>query len=186
MPKITKDEAARILNKTLRAVERYAAAGRLSVTYEKGKTRDVPVYDHAEVERLVDELRQPSTPARGVVATPADNGDAGVSQAVAIHSPQGLQRAGSPESIAVLGQAIADALRATQDGKGSGSVAIADLALKMTLSFKEAALLSGVPESHLREGYARGVLRGAKIGRGVRVTPDDVQKYVEQRMKGKR
>jgi hypothetical protein len=29
-------------------------------------------------------------------------------------------------------------------------------------------------------------LRGAKIGRGVRVTPDDVRKYVEQRMKGKK
>jgi hypothetical protein len=29
-------------------------------------------------------------------------------------------------------------------------------------------------------------LRGAKIGRGVRVTPDDVRKYVEERMKSKR
>jgi len=72
-------------------------------------------------------------------------------------------------------------MKATHDGRTD--VSLRD---KMTLSFKEAALLSGVPESHLREGYARGMLRGAKIGRGVRVTPEDVRKYVEQRMKGKK
>ena len=79
MTKITKDEAASLLDKTPRAVERYAAAGRLSVTYEKGKTRDVPMFDRAEVEALAESLRQPSTPVRGVVATRGDNGDAGVS-----------------------------------------------------------------------------------------------------------
>jgi len=119
MPKITKEEAARILEKSTRAIERYSKAEGnnpplLSVTYEKGKTRDVPVYDHAEVERLVDELRQPSTPARGVVATPADNGDAGVSQTVAIHSSQALQRAGSPESIAASSPAT---IRPTQPAR---------------------------------------------------------------------
>ena len=76
---------------------------------------------------------------------------------------------------------LSDAMKATHDGRTD--VPLRD---KMTLSFKEAALLSGVPESHLREGYARGMLRGAKIGRGVRVTPDDVRKYVEQRMKPKK
>jgi excisionase family DNA binding protein len=109
--------------------------------------------------------------------TPAAN----VSEVVRQEPTQALQRVGSEQSIQALGQAIADALRATQDGRTD--VPMRD---KMTLSFKEAALLSGVPESHLREGYARGMLRGAKIGRGVRVTPEDVRKYVEQRMKGKR
>jgi excisionase family DNA binding protein len=43
-----------------------------------------------------------------------------------------------------------------------------------------------VPESHLRAAYAEGSLRGAKIGRGVRVTPEDVKKYVLARMKAKK
>lgn len=85
----------------------------------------------------------------------------------------------------MLGKAIADALQAHQ----TPAIAASDVPLrdKMTLSFGEAARLSGVPESHLRAAYASGGLRGAKIGRGVRVTPDDVRKYVEARMKaGKR
>lgn len=181
MPKLTKDEAAAILAKTPRAVERYAAAGRLSVTYEKGKTRDVPVYERAEVEALAEDLRQPSTPVRGLVATHRDNGDAGMSQGVGISPSQALQRSGSEQGIAMFVSMLTDALAATQ-----GATADVPLRDKMTLSFREAAHLSGVPESHLREAYASGGLRGAKIGRGVRVTPDDVRKYVEQRMKGKR
>ncbi len=56
----------------------------------------------------------------------------------------------------------------------------------MTLSFKEAARLSGVPESNLRAAFADGSLRGVKIGRGVRVTLEMLRKYVEGRMKAKK
>lgn len=59
MPTITKEETAEILDKTTRAVERYAADNRLCVTYAKGKTRDVPMYDRAEVEALAEKLKQP-------------------------------------------------------------------------------------------------------------------------------
>ncbi len=187
MPKITKTEAAALLDKTPRAVERYAASGRLSVTYEKGKTRDTPVYDRAEVEALAEELRQPATPARGAIATRGDNNDGGVSQGVAIPPSQALQRAGSVEGVKAFALLIADALRGAQTpGDAAGRAVSVDLKDKLTLSFKEAARLSGVPESYLRIAYADGKLRGAKIGRGVRVTPDDVRRFVEQMMKGKR
>ncbi len=82
----------------------------------------------------------------------------------------------------MLGKAIADALQAHQ----TPAIAASDVPLrdKMTLSFKEASRLSGVPENHLRADYSEGKLNGAKIGRGVRVTPETLRKYVAARMKG--
>jgi len=183
MPKITKTEAAALLDKTGRAVERYAASGRLSVTYAKGKTRDIPQYDRAEVEALAEELQKPSTPARGTVATPGDNGDAGVSQVVAIRS-QALERQASGEGMQAFALMIADALRGAQTpGDATGRAVSVDLKDKLTLSFKEASKLSGVPEAHLRIAYAVGKLRGAKIGRGVRVSPSALKAYVAKILK---
>ena len=178
---MNKREASQYLGKTERAVERYTQAGELSVKYKPGKTRPIADYDETELRELKHRLANPSDVRPAVVSenpTKAEQPRTTPTQA--------LERTGSVEGMQAFALMVADALRATQDGKGGSPVAIADLAQKMTLSFKEAALLSGVPESHLREGYARGMLRGAKIGRGVRVTPEDVRKYVEQRMKGKR
>ncbi len=171
---MNKLEVASELDCSTRQVEKYAAENRFGIIeYVRGKRGREAKYDADAVARLKSELEAERQQIVGYA--PRE------------HSPsQALQRAGSEQGIATLVSVLADALRATQDGKGGSPVAIADLAQKMTLSFKEAALLSGVPESHLREGYARGILRGAKIGRGVRVTPDDVRKYVEARMKGKR
>lgn len=63
MARITKEEAARILGKTERLVERYGSVergglARLSVTYEKlpGSEREIPMYDEDEVRGLADEL----------------------------------------------------------------------------------------------------------------------------------
>ncbi len=171
-------EAAEYLGISVKTLERKIAAGDVSVAYVPGATGKQRTFDRAELDRFKAAEAEKAV-ATTYVISKSRNFDA--------PSPsQALQRAGSEQGIATLVSVLADALRAPQDGKGGSSVAIADLALKMTLSFKEAALLSGVPESHLREGYARGMLRGAKIGRGVRVTPDDVRKYVEARMKGKR
>ncbi len=169
---MNKDQAAVALGITVRTLQRHMAAHRIGFAMRRNLTGEEATFSAEEVARFKAERDALIT-----TVTPAAN----VSEVVRQEPPQALQRVGSEQSIQALGQAIADALRATQDGRTD--VPMRD---KMTLSFKEAALLSGVPESHLREGYARGILRGAKIGRGVRVTPDDVRKYVEARMKGKR
>jgi excisionase family DNA binding protein len=166
MPKITKTEAAALLDKTPRAVERYAASGRLSVTYEKGKTRDIPQYDRAEVEALARELQKPSTPARGTVATPGDNGDAGVSQVVAIRS-QALERQTGAKGMAIFVSAIKDALQGNH-------------APKMLLSLTDAAEVSGLSASHLLDAIHDGRLDGRKIGRGFKIRPADLQEYAKQ------
>jgi excisionase family DNA binding protein len=168
---MNKREVADELECSTRQVEKYVGLGRLHVVeYVRGKTGREGVYDSAEVAHLKAELERERAEVIGHAAT-----FAGV---------QALQRAGGEQGMSMLASVLADALRAAHaPADGAPPVPLRD---KMTLSFKEAALLSGVPESHLREGYARGILRGAKIGRGVRVTPDDVRKYVEERMKSKR
>ncbi len=169
-------EAAEYLGISVKSLERNVAAGEVSVAYVPGATGKQRTFDRAELDRFKAAESEKAV-ATTYVISKSRNFDA--------PSPsQALQRAGSEQSIQALGQAIADALRG--QSTPTDGIPPVDLKDKFTLSFREAALLSGVPESHLREGYARGVLRGAKIGRGVRVTPDDVRKYVEARMKGKR
>ena len=181
MPKISKEEAARILDKTPRAVERYTAAGRLSVTYEKGKTRDVPVYERAEVERLAEESKQPTTPARGAIATHNDNADVGVSQAVAFRS-QALERADEAERMTKFVAMLSDAIREAQ-AQGTGTESLADLSAKVLLTLKDAARLSSLSTAHLADALTTGKLKGKKIGRGWKIAPDELRAYVAKVLK---
>ncbi len=168
---MNKEDVSKALGCSTRQIEKFASEGRLGErVYVRGKRGRQADYKPEEVERLKVELERERAEVIGHAAT-----FAGV---------QALQRVGGEQGMSMLASVLADALR-VQAAPADGAPPI-PLRDKMTLSFREAAHLSGVPESHLREGYARGILRGAKIGRGVRVTPDDVRKYVEQRMKGKK
>ncbi len=188
---MNKQQAADYLGVSGRAVERYTQQGKLSVHYEPGKTRPVAVYREEELRPLKSEIaanlyHQRPAVEKGNPANHEQAGDVGEVTALArgVGNADALALIIREVATATVGALRADALRAAQaPADGTPPVPLRD---KMTLSFREAAHLSGVPESHLREGYARGILRGAKIGRGVRVTPDDVRKYVEQRMKGKK
>ncbi len=176
---MNKSDAANFLGKTERAIERYVKDGRLSARYVAGKTRSVADFDEAELKRLKYELDNPSD-LRPALAKPTPTN----SEQPRPSASQALQRDGESANMTMFVSMLSDALRTHQTQ--ANTVADVPLRDKLTLSFKEAAHLSGVPESHLREAYASGSLRGAKIGRGVRVTPDDVRKYIEQRMKAKK
>ena len=181
---MNKQEAADFLNVSARAVERYTQQGKLSVNYKPGRTRPVAEYRKGELEALRAEINanlyhQRPAHEKANPANPEQSSAVG-----AIPPSQALERAGGEQGMQAFASMIADALKAREvQGNGIPAVPLRD---KMTLSFKEASRLSGVPESHLRTAYADGALRGAKIGRGVRVTPDDVRRYVEGRMKAKK
>ena len=57
---MNKKEAAEFLGVSVRALERYIQQGRISVRYEKGKTRPTPNFDPSELETFKTELNQPS------------------------------------------------------------------------------------------------------------------------------
>jgi excisionase family DNA binding protein len=173
-------EAAEYLNISVKTLERKIAGGDISVAYVTGATGKQRTFERTELDRFKD-AEAAKAETTSYVARPRV-------AASAVSSSQGLQRTGGGQGIEAFVSMITDALQANvaQGNDHARSLSPADLAHKMTLSFKEASRLSGVPESHLRTAYADGALRGAKIGRGVRVTPDDVRKYVEGRMKAKK
>jgi excisionase family DNA binding protein len=164
MTKITKEEAARILDATPRTVERLAKGNKLSVTYDKGTTRDVPMYDEDEVKALAGKAHTPAQPAivapepepSQAIATRSDNGDNRLSQAVAFLIQREHQRMTEPVAT------------------------ISDLAHKLTLSLVEAAQLSGLSRNHLRAAIEDKKLKARIIGRGWKIKRDDLDLYVKK------
>jgi excisionase family DNA binding protein len=165
-------EAAEHLGISVKTLERKVAAGDVAVAYVPGATGKQRTFDAAELDRFK-AAEVEKTVATTYVISKSRNSDA--------PSPNALQRAGNAEGMQSLALMVADALRGNQTPENDHQdVPLRD---KMTLSFKEAARLSGVPESHLRAAYADGKLRGAKIGRGVRVSPDALKSYVTKVLK---
>jgi excisionase family DNA binding protein len=164
MPKITKEDAARILSATPRTVERLASKGKLSVTYEKGATRDVPMYDEDEVKRLAEQPRAAAQPAvvttaqepSQAIATRGDNGDNVLSQAVAFLLNQEHKRLTDPAPT------------------------VSDISHKLMLTLKEASQLAGLSRDHLRGAIESKKLKGRIIGRGFKVKREDLEQYVRK------
>jgi excisionase family DNA binding protein len=180
MPRITKEQAAEILNMTTRAVERYTKQNRLSATYERGRTRPVPTYDEAEVRALAASLLHPAQPAISN-SDRSDNSD----RDVVIPPSQALERAGGEQGIAMFAPLVADALAANL-AQGNGiprTLSPADLAHKLTLSITEAAALAGLSANHLREAIKAGKLKAKIVGRGYKVRPDYLRAYVAKVLK---
>lgn len=158
--KITKEEAAGILGKDARTVERYASKGKLSVVYEKGTTRDVPMYDDAEVQALAEQLKAPSTAIRPSIA-------AGEQTAIATRDDNHDNR---------LSQAVAFLLE-TQNGRRQEPT-VTDLAHKLTLSLAEASQLAGLSRGYLRQAIEDKKLKARIIGKGWRVKRSDLEGYI--------
>jgi excisionase family DNA binding protein len=180
---MNKQAAADYLNISVRTLQRLTSEGKISAGMVSGRTgmitdytaEELDCYTQAEAEREA-QPRDATRYAKPHVIPP-DTPSTSPSLA--------LEHTGNKESMTMFVAMLSDAMRAAETQ--GNTVADVPLRDKMTLSFKEAARLSGVPESNLRAAFADGSLRGTKIGRGVRVTPDDVKKYVEARMKaGKR
>ncbi len=162
MPHITKEQAAEILSMTTRAVERYTKQNRLSATYERGRTRPVPMYDEAEVRALAASLLHPAQPAI-VNNDRSDNND----RDFAINPNQALQRAGSEQGIAMVLSVLREAQNAPH-------------APCMLLSVKEAAEFSGLSVSRIMKAIHDKQLDGRKIGRGFKLRPVDVREFARQ------
>jgi excisionase family DNA binding protein len=170
MPKITKAEAARLLGKSERAVERYSRAegdtpARLSVTYEKvpGRTRDLPMYDEAEVMRLAEELSRPQA-ARPVLMPSEASGE----RALIATRPD------NSDGRAALLSELLTRLVSVEERQ------VAPAADKLLLNLKEVRALTGLSEQFLREAIHAGRLKGKILGRGYKVKRADLEAFVKR------
>ena len=170
---MNKREASQYLGKTERAVERYTQAGELSVKYKPGKTRPIADYDETELRELKHRLANPSDVRPAVVSenpTKAEQPRTTPTEA--------LQRAGSVEGMQAFALMVANALRATQDGRND--TLHVELKDKLTLSLNEASQLSGLSRGHLRQAIEAKKLKARIIGKGWRVKRSDLDAYVQK------
>jgi excisionase family DNA binding protein len=164
---MTKEEVAEFLDCSTRQVERYTAAGKLGVKYEKGTTRKIPVYDRSQVEALKAELETPTFKPSIERAQDAPQ--------TAIATRSDIEASSLSELVAIISAVTVEAIRAQE----MPSVSIAD---KLVLSLKEAALLSGISRDRLVAAIESKKLKASKdkIGRGWRVKRDDLDAYVKR------
>ena len=165
---MNKKEAAAYLNVSTRAIERYTAQGKLTPTYEKGRTGSAPVYDQAQLDELKKQMEEAGDSSRAAVQhdKPAkhdkrDKGD--IAGALVLRSGS---RADLAAFIAVLDKA-----------RGPS---VADIAAKPLLTRVEAQRYTGLSRELLHEEVESGKVKEVKLGRAYRIKRTDLDAYIEQ------
>lgn len=193
MSGMNKTEAASFLGCSVRAVERYAAAGRLTGRYERGATGKVLVFDALEVETFKAELEtpQPRAVTKAVTLDAAPNSDNARDNARGLDNSDSTDATPSSDSTSLATlveapnaplalqllaslQAIATSL---DDARGAPTVPIAD---KPLLKLNEAALLTGLSRTTLRTAIADNGLKATLIGRTWRIRRADLDAYLKK------
>jgi excisionase family DNA binding protein len=172
---MNKKEAAEFLGVSTRAIERYAAKGKISVSYSKNKTgQSLAEFNDDDLKRIKDELQQPPYMQRPAVETMipdkhdiSDSGNGRGSQAL---MPRNLV-----DFAELLSVGIGKQILATQTN--GGPVPISD---KLTLSLSDASHLSGLSRGFLLGAIKARKLKAAKRGRGWNIKRLDLDAYVKK------
>lgn len=162
---MNKKQAAQHLGVSTRAIERYTAKGRLTPTYEKGRTGPAPVYAKAQLDELKKEMEEaisaPRLPIKSDKPAKRSKTDKG----------NGLiTRPNKNNDLAMLLTAI-DRAR---------TPSTLDVSAKLLLSISEAQKLTGLSDKHLRNAVHTGKLKGKIIGRGYKLKRTDLESYVRK------
>jgi excisionase family DNA binding protein len=175
---MNKQEAADYLGVSVRALERYVQQGRISVKYEKGKTRPTANFDQTELEPFKEELNQPTVkPAfeSRQIATKQEQQTGKLAQ-----NPGEIARFDEVSGFGEIG--VIDKLSGIIEallGKGDNQplVPIAD---KLLLTIAEAQALTGLSREFLRDAITAGDLKAKVIGKSWRVKRSDLEQYVDK------
>ncbi|MBD2359237.1 helix-turn-helix domain-containing protein [Tolypothrix sp. FACHB-123] len=172
---MNKQEAADYLGVSVRALERYVQQGKISVKYEKGKTRSTANFDATELEAFKAELEQPTIkPA----FEPRQNTTEPQQQTGKLtHSPGEIARFDEVSEFGVIEKlsGIIEALLGKADNQPL--VPIAD---KLLLTIAEAQALTGLSREFLRDAINSGQLKAKQIGKSWRVKRSDLQEYIDK------
>jgi excisionase family DNA binding protein len=176
---MNKQEAADFLGVSVRALERYVQQQRISVKYEKGKTRPTANFNPVELEAFKAELNQPNyKPAIEPRQTPSSI----ESRQIAIDlEPETDKPVLYTGEVAEFGEiTVIDKLASIIEGllgktDNQPTVLIAD---KLLLTLPEAQALTGLSREFLRDAINDGALKAKMIGRSWRVKRSDLDEYV--------
>lgn len=186
---MNKQEAADFLGVSVRALERYVQQGRISVKYEKGKTRPTANFEKAELEAFREELNQPTVkPAFESRQTATDEirqispegeyrqiaTDQEQETGIAVQKPGEFTEFGEIATVDKLASIIEGLL---SQGENQPKVPVAD---KLLLTMAEAQVLTGLSREFLKDAIASGELKAKLIGKGWRIKRSDLDEYVDK------
>jgi hypothetical protein len=175
---IPKSEVTKLLGCSERQVERYAKEGRLSVTYERKDGRRTAVYGREAVLRLKEELDAPIH--KGQFVAPTRNGHAVPTdadrQALLVQSPTALARQ-HPTRPEPTDERLVGLL-----AEGLGLIARAQqlpLDRKLGLNVVETSLLTGLPQTFIREAIRAKRLKARLRGRAYHIKRRDLDVWYQ-------
>ncbi|MEO0683601.1 MAG: helix-turn-helix domain-containing protein [Cyanobacteria bacterium J06633_8] len=165
---MNKKQAAEYLGVSVRALERYVQQGKLTVRYEKGKTRPTANFDQTELETFKEELNQPTikpaVESRQITTEVYD------------------ETSIAPVSMAEFGEiTVVDRLAGMIEmlitrGDKKPTVPIES---KILLTLDEAQAMTGLSKGYLREAIGQENLKAKLIGKSWRVKRSDLDEFVE-------
>jgi excisionase family DNA binding protein len=167
---MNKKEAGAYLNVSTRAIERYTAQGKLTPSYEKGRTGPAPVYDQAQLDELKKQMDEAADVVHSAIKTDkTDKRDKGDKGNKTDKDSALVLRSGSRADLAAF-IAVIDKARGQS---------IADLAAKPLLTRDEAQRLTGLSRGLLKEAVAAGKLKERLLGRAYRIKRTELEAYIE-------
>ena len=168
---MNKKQAAEYLGVSVRALERYVQQGKLTVRYQKGKTRSTANFDQTELEAFKQELNQPTikpaVESRQITTEVYDetyNSDI---------QPVNVSEFGEFTVIDKLAGMV-EMLITRGDKKPT-----VPIESKILLTLDEAQAMTGLSKSYLREAIGQGSLKAKQIGKSWRIKRSDLDDFVE-------
>lgn len=169
---MNKQEACQFLGVSDRSLARYAAQGKVQVTYVKGSRGNVAIYDDADLQRLKEELAEPTGMrlANEKAISVASNNSANHDN-LAMLPLSGLVNVF--DRMAARDEAIITALGTLKPSIG--------IEHKLMLTLPEASQLSGISKDVLRQEIrAKKLKASVGLGRGYRVKRTDLDTFVKK------
>jgi excisionase family DNA binding protein len=175
---MNKQEAAEYLGVSIRALERYVQQGKISVRYEKGKTRPTANFDQSELEAFKTELNQPTI--KPAIETRQIATEEQPQQANLTYPSGEITTFDEVSQFSEIGvieklSGIIESLLGRSDNQPL--VPIAD---KLLLTIAEVQALTGLSREVLRDAIAAGELKAKVIGKGWRVKRSDLEDYIDK------
>ena len=164
---MNKKEAAEYLNVSTREIERYTSQGKLTPTYERGRTGPAPVYDQAQLDELKRQMDEATDTIHSAVKPDKrdkrDRGDRRDKDGALV------LRSGSRVDLAAF-IAVIDKARGQS---------ITDIAAKPLLTRAEAQRYTGLSRELLHEAVTSGKVKEIKLGRAYRIKRAELDSYIE-------
>ena len=181
---MNKREAADFLKVSEKTIERYKSAGKLAarmirVTGDDGKTRQVLDFKEAELERLKSELSGEKvfpivTDGHAQTKTQTDTDGQTQLDRLNFESIESLT-VGQTQTVRLISGIFERIEKAFQT-----QTEAADRAQKLMLTIPEAAALSGLPKSFIRQSIKEGKLKAVVISRTYRIKRQDLDSFIKE------